>query len=686
MKLKIKREKWPEFFKMILFLVLAIVIIQLYPDKRSFNYHFEVGKPWTYDMLTAPFDFPIYKTEEQLDKERKQLLRKSKPYYLMDSSVVSQQMRILSANHESANVPEINYLRNKLQQIYSQGVVSVDDYQKLRKDEKKEIVCIMPNRIVRNIPIGKLHTPKTVYEEIFRGAEGLRENLKAFNLNTHLVENLRYDSITSESSDKEILKSLSRTNGMMQAGEKIIDRGEVISPRSYQIISSLKLEYENQNARTDENILVLLGEVIIVFGLIVLLILYLYLFRTRIFESYRNLLLIILMMIFIVGLTALILSYTQLNPYIVPFLLLPIVIRVFFDSRTALFVHIITTLIISFIIDNPFQFVVLQITAGMTAVSSLRDLSQRSQLAQSAFYIFISYVLAFLGLELISEGDFGRIHWMMIVYFAISSLIVLFAHIFIFFIEKLLGLISNITLLELTNINSDFMIKFAEEAPGTFQHTLQVSNLATEAAKKINANSLLVRTGALYHDIGKIKNPYYFTENQMGGSNPLLNMDSREAARIIINHVPDGIQLAKKNNLPEQIINFIATHHGTSTAKYFYNACMNQSTEQKPDKADFMYPGPRPNTKETAILMMADAVEARSRSLKEYTPESIDFMVEDMIDSQIADGQFKDSPISFQDVELVKSVFKEKIKNMYHTRISYPELKVPDAANANDRK
>jgi putative nucleotidyltransferase with HDIG domain len=462
---------------------------------------------------------------------------------------------------------------------------------------------------------------------------------------------------------------------MMQAGEKIIDRGEIVTQHSYQMLSSLKTEYDSRNTDTKQTIATLAGEIIIVLGLIFLLFLYLYLFRPRIFNSYRNLLLIILTMVFVISLTALIIRYTQFNYYIVPFALLPIVIRVFFDSRTALFAHIITTLIISFIIDNPFQFILLQITVGMTAVSSLKDLSQRSQLAQTAMYIFLCYVLSFLGFELIVEGEAGRVHWPVIIYFAISSSILLFAHILIFFIEKLFGLVSSVTLVELTNINSNFMMKFAETAPGTFQHTLQVSNLATEAAKKINANSLLVRTGALYHDIGKIKNPHYFTENQMGGSNPLLSMNYEDAARIIINHVPDGIQLGKKNNLPDQIINFIATHHGTSKAKYFYNAFINANPDVKPNKAAFMYPGPKPNTKETAILMMADAVEARSRSLKEYTAESIDFMVEDMIDSQIADGQFKDAPISFQDVEMVKSVFKEKIKNIYHTRITYPEIK-----------
>ena len=663
-----------------LFLLLAITIIQLFPNKKSFTYHFEVGKPWVYEILTAPFDFPIYKSHQHITAEQDALLTKFTPYFLMDSSVVRIQLQDLRISSDSLNREAKLYLKQKLKSLYEDGILSVENYQDLTESNKKEINCIMPNRLTRTISIDKLHTPKTAYEEIFRGAPWLSERLKSYDLNAYLVENLLYDSITSDLSRKEVLKNLSMTSGMIQSGEKIIDRGEVVTPQTYQILASLKTEYDNRNAETEQSFAVLLGEIIIVFGLIFLQFLYLYLFRPRIFDSFKNLLLVILMILFIVSLTAIIIRYTQFNYYIIPFALLPIVIRVFFDSRTALFAHIITTLIISFITDDPFQFIIIQIAAGMTAVSSLKDLSQRSQLAQTAMYIFLCYTFAFIGFELIVEGEIERIHWVMIIYFAISCSILLFAHILIFFIEKLFGLISSVTLVELTNINSDFMMKFAEIAPGTFQHTLQVSNLATEAAKKINANSLLVRTGALYHDIGKIKNPHYFTENQMGGTNPLLSMNYEDAARIIIKHVQDGIQIGKKNNLPEQIINFIATHHGTSKAKYFYNAFINANPDVTPNKEAFMYPGPKPNTKETAILMMADAVEARSRSLKEYTHESIDYMIEDMIDSQIADGQFKEAPISFQDVEMVKSVFKEKIKNIYHTRITYPELKNPEKA------
>jgi len=462
---------------------------------------------------------------------------------------------------------------------------------------------------------------------------------------------------------------------MVQTGERIIDRGEIVTQAIFMELNSLKIEYEKRKELIQQSAIVVVGEIIMISGLVFLFFLYINLFRPRIYDKFNDLLFISILIVMVMGLASFSMHYSSISYYMVPYALLPIIIRVFYDSRTALFAHVITMLIISLMVDNSFQFVLLQIIIGMVAVSSLKDMTQRSQLAQTALYIFLTYSLAFLAFEFISEGNINSVHWGQLIYFAISSVILLFAYVLIYFFEKIFGLISSITLVELTNVNSDLMMKFAEVAPGTFQHTLQVSNLATEAAKKISANSLLVRTGALYHDIGKMKHPEFFTENQMGGKNPLSEMDFEEASLIVISHVTDGVEIAKKSHLPEQIINFIVTHHGLSKTKFFYNSFINAHPEQKPNDAAFTYPGPLPNNKETAILMMADAVEARSRSLPEYTEESINEMVETMINSQIADGQFKDAPITFRDVETVKSVFKEKIKNIYHTRIVYPEAK-----------
>lgn len=675
MKIKITQKHLDNFIKVGLIICVIAIIIQLFPTENKFKYHFEIGKPWSYELITASFDFPIYKNEETILKETSELLKNYAPYYVIDTTMAQKQFNKLAADYQKNNEKPIDnqtFLKNKLEQIYAKGVISAEDLSELNGEARTKIHYILPNRLTRQIPVNELYTPKTAYEEILRDAP---EQVKDYNLNLYLVENLKYDTATSNVAKNDLLKDLSLTSGMIQTGERIIDRGEIVTPDSYAALNSLKIEYQKRRSSLQQSSLVIIGEIIIITALVALFFLYLNLFRPRIFESFGNLLFISLLILIITGLASITVRYTAWNYFMIPFALLPIIIRVFFDSRTALFAHIITVLIISFMVDNSFRFVVLQIAVGMAAVSSLKDMTQRSQLAQTALYIFLSYVGLYLAFEFISEGELNRIHWLPILYFAVSSALLLLAYILIYIFEKIFGLISAVTLVELTNVNSDLMMKFAETAPGTFQHTLQVSNLATEAAKKIGANSLLVRTGALYHDIGKMKNPHYFIENQMGGPNPLAEMNFEEASRKIIDHVHAGVEIARKNHLPEQIINFITTHHGLGKTKYFYNSFINANPGVAPNEEAYCYPGPLPNSKETAILMMADAVEARSRSLGVYTEETINDAVEKMIDSQIADGQFKDAPISFRDVETVKSVFKEKIKNIYHSRIVYPELK-----------
>jgi putative nucleotidyltransferase with HDIG domain len=658
-----------------LFLSVAAIIVLLFPKENKFKYHFEVGKPWTYELITASFDFPIYKNDQQVAKERDEILKDFTPYYKLDTTANTIQINKMIADFQKTqgSQPAIqNYIKAKFKEIYSTGIISIEEYNKLLKDNRKYISCILPNRVTHTMPIESVYTPRTAYEEILKNAP---EAMKSNNLNLYLVENLRFDSTTSALSRSEMLKNLSLTSGMVQVGERIIDRGEIVTHAGYQVLNSLKIESEKRNTAIQKSSVVIVGEIVMILGLMTLLFLYINLFRPRIYDSISNLILILSLIVLMVGLTSFAIRINAFSYYMVPFALLPIIIRVFFDSRTALFAHIITMLMISFMVDNSFQFILLQITIGMAAVSSLKDMSQRSQLAQTALYIFLSYVLMYLAFQCISEGDIQRINWQSIVYFAVSSIFLLMAYVIIYLYEKIFGLLSSVTLVELTNINSDLMMEFSERAPGTFQHSLQVSNLATEAAKKINANSLLVRTGALYHDIGKMKHPEYFIENQLGGKNPLTEVDFEEASKIVINHVTDGVEIAKKNHLPEQIINFIGTHHGFCKTKYFYNSYINANPDKKPDDAIFTYPGPLPNNKETAILMMADAVEARSRSLGVYTDQTIREMVESMIDGQIAEGQFKDAPITFQDVETVKAVFIEKIKSFYHSRIVYPELK-----------
>jgi len=673
-KLKIDKSKFDIISRIGLIICVIAVIVQFFPGQHKFSYQFEIGKPWSYELVTAAFDFPIYKNEKELEAERKQLLQNFNCYFNADTTVYMKQLNKLVSDQLklTGKQPEhIRFLKTRFAEIYKTGIVSSDIMNMLKANGYSNIDCILPNRYTETKSVSSVFTPKSAYEAFIQNAP---EKVKSYNINNYLVENLAYDSIATEDAIKEYLKTLSLTTGMVQTGERIIDRGEIVNVENYKILHSLKIEFEKRKKSIRQSALVRIGQIIIIAVLISLFFLYLKLFRQRIYENFGNLVFLSLLILLLTGLSTLTIYQTSIHYLMVPYALLPIIIRVFFDSRTALFAHIITMLIISFIVDNPFQFVILQISIGMVAVSSLKDMTQRSQLAQTGLYIFITYTLVFFALEFISEGEIDRLNYQPIIYFAISSTILLFAYVLIYLFEKMFGLISALTLVELTNVNSDLMISFAEKAPGTFQHTLQVSNLATEAAKKIGANSLLVRTGALYHDIGKMQNPGIFIENQFGAQNPLKEMPYEQAAKLIISHVTDGVELAKRSHLPEQIINFITTHHGISKTKYFYNLFCNDNPDIKPDDSIFTYPGPLPNSKETAILMMADAVEARVRSLKNYTDETINDAVEQMIDSQIADGQFKEAPISFRDVETVKQVFKEKIKNMYHSRIVYPEL------------
>jgi hypothetical protein len=659
----------------LIFVAVTGISSYFLPDNNSFKYQYEIGKPWSYDLITTSFDFPVFKSESVIREEKSNLLKDFKPFFKIDSRIPEIQMNRFFSDLKKNSQRELEnevFIRERFSAIYNKGIISATAHQKLIEENNFEINCIYPDNVKQIRKIDDFYTQKTAYQAFIKGAPKEIENL---NINLYMIENVVYDSLITNLSKQDVLKNLSLTSGVVLKGERIIDRGEIVNEELFLILNSMKKEFEQKKESIDRSYLVIIGEVILVAGLILLFFLYLYLFRPRLFYSLNNLLFLSLLILILVGITSITIKYTSVSYFVIPFALLPIIIRVFFDSRTALFAHVITTLIISLMVDNAFQFILLQITAGMTAVSSLKDMTQRSQLAQSALFIFLSYSAMYLALEFISEGLMSRIHWEPLIFLAMSSGLILFAYLLIYIFEKLFGLISAITLLELTNINSDLMMEFAEKAPGTFQHTLQVSNLATEAAKKIGANSLLVRTGALYHDIGKMKNPQYFIENQMGSANPLYELKHMEAAGIIISHVADGVEIAKRERLPDQIIHFITTHHGFSKTKYFYNAFINANPDVKPDDSLYTYPGPLPDTKETAIMMMADAVEARARSLKVYTEETINDCVESMINSQIADGQFREAPISFRDVETVKAIFKEKIRNIYHTRIVYPEVK-----------
>ena len=622
---KITNFKYAQtIFRLSIFVVLAAVIVLMFPRyNNSFRYHYEIGKPWGYSTLTADFDFPIYKTDEQLEKDRKQLLSTFAPFFRYIPSV-QRDVKVVSLE--------------TMEWLQAEGYTRIDIQQ-------------------HKYPLSEVYTPMTAHKKF------------GYDCATNLV----LDTAKTEEFQTKLLSTVSPTQGMVQKGEKIIDNGDLVTERNYQILQSLRRAYDDESLGNKQRTLSILGESMLVCLFLLLFVIYLYVFRITYLRAIPTVLFFCLQMFIVIGLACLALRF-NLTVYLIPFAWVPILTRVFFDSRTALFLHFTTILITSIVVPAPVEFFFIQIVVGMVAVSSLSDMTRRAQLVQTAAWIFLAQVMAYTAITFAQTGAFTAVDPWMYLYFFICALLTVGCYGLIYMFEKMFHFISSITLVELTDINSELLHTLAERAPGTFQHSMQVSNLAAEAAKTIGANALLVRTGALYHDIGKITDPLYYVENQTGVDNPLLKMDPRDAAQVVIAHVAEGEKIARRNHLPEVVINFITTHHGTSLVRYFYNTYCNAHPKEKVDESLFRYPGARPSTKEAAILMMADAIEARSRSLEDFSEASVTAAVNQMIDCQIADGQFAETPLSFKDVEDIRRVFVARITAMNHHRISYPTL------------
>lgn len=616
---------------------LAALAIYLFPRYESnFKYTYEVGQPWGYGLVMAEFNFPINKTETQLEAERSLLMHDYTPCYTLQ----------ISSN------PSALY------------VVSLAEMERLTSIGCSR-VSVLENKVSTLVSIQNIYTPKTAFQLT----------------NKDYAPNLVYDSITSQNVLNQLLSTISLTHGMVQAGAKIIDSGEIVTEEICCQLDSYAAAKDQQNVSHRQTLVSSLGGAVCIIFFLVVFYLYLFTYRRKLLDNLRHVLFFTILMAIIISAAFLVLVYVDAKEfiYLVPFVWCPIIARVFYDSRTAIFLHIITVCIVSIALPAPYVFLLTQIVVGIVAVISLRDMTQRAQLAQTAAFVLLVYCLMHTALHLLFTGMYKDIDWHYYLLFMINAILVICSYGLIFLFERGFGLLSNITLVELTNVNSNLMLQFAEKAPGTFQHSLQVSNLATEAAKRIGAKVLLVRTGALYHDIGKMSNADCFIENQVEGRNPLDGMDTASAAKVVIDHVLEGERIARKQHLPEVIIHFIRSHHGTSQTRYFYNTALNQAKQAGLDtstvnKADYTYPGPKPTTKEAAILMMADAIEARSRSLKEMTPQSISDMVDDMIDMQMRDGQLAQTPLSFKDLEDVRAVFKQKLVEINHHRITYPTV------------
>ena len=693
-------------------LAATALIVWFLPRGGRISYHFDENKPWPYGQFIAPFDIPIYKSEARLQAERDSLKGLFEPYfdwittteYEQRDAVRSQISKLdpsqligSVAKGKTANgrakaqsvKPHLSgatvrtVMDEQLHYIYQQGVVSSADYDRMLADSTQKI-RIINGITVTDQSLTELYTPKSGYERLTHTLDSLgisRQGIQRLNLSKFIVPNLTYNWQRSEEYREELNSSLLPTHGMVVAGQSIIDRGDIVTPEIIDILLSYeRVKSERTGQDKNKEYLVLLGQVLYVLAIITCLFFYFRLFRNDYLNNLRTMLLITVLCVVFPLITSAMVRHTLLSVYIIPYAMVPVFVRVFLDSRTAFITHMSIVLLSAVALKYPFEFITTQFTAGLVTIYCLRELSERSQIIRTALLATLSAVVMYLGLELIHgkvlmDGDsVTKLDYTIYEHLAASGVLLTFAYPLMYGMEKLFGFVSNVTLVELSNINRDVLRRLSEVAPGTFQHSMQVSNLAAEVALRIGAKAQLVRTGALYHDIGKMNNPPFFTENQATGVNPHSQLTEEASARIIIRHITDGLILAEKYRLPQPIRDFIVTHHGCGLVKYFYIQAKNRHPEAEVDESLYRYPGPNPHTAEQAILMMADAVEASSRALQEYTEDSISQLVENIIDSQQAEGFFRECPLTFLDIQTAKEVFKEKLKTIYHTRIQYPTL------------
>jgi putative nucleotidyltransferase with HDIG domain len=605
-------------------------------------------------------------------------LKDFRPYFQKDEEIAVIRIKQFETDYRQKwDGIYVNYVIEALSQLYNAGILQVDDYNFLKENRYDQFKVFEEDNVAVSHPIKEVHTVKSAYSFIFANSPVYlnQQVLRSGNLNIYLTENLRHDIETSEKVKNEALHRISPSNGMVQAGERIVDRGEIVDKKTFDILSSLKKVSETRTGSVNQQARYMIGITILIVALMACFVFFLYFFRSNIYHRRKHIIFMLSLVAVFTLLTEECVKFQLFNIYIIPFAIIPLAVRTFFDSRTAQMTHNITILMCSLMVPFPFEFIILQFTTCMMVIFILKDLTKRSQLIQCSFYVLMTYIVVYIGLVMIQEGDWSKINWRMFTYFGINFVFVMFTYSLIYIIEKTFGYVSNVTLVELSDINTPVLRELSEKCPGTFQHSLQVSMLGTAVADKVRANPQLIRTGALYHDIGKMVNPAFFIENQVGGINPHDRMDFEDSARIIISHVEEGVKIARKNNLPAMIIDFIRTHHGKGKTKYFYNSFKNKYPDEPVDESTFTYPGPNPYTRETAILMMADSVEAASRSLKEYTEETISGLVNKIIDSQIQDGLLTRVPLTFQNITDIKEIFIDKLTTMYHSRISYPDLK-----------
>lgn len=665
-------------------LLICIISVYLFPKIGSFQYEYQKGMPWRYETLRAPFDFPIYKTEEELQQEQKDISEEVPPIFNQNPQIASIQIEKFQAALQpfknGNNQSILSHIVYQLNKIYQTGILQIPE--QLNTQKLKEIQIVEDN-VAKTIDFNRVYTLKKAYNALVEAintsglSEATREKIWKLDLDNFLQPNLEFDATKTSQNRLNHLKNISLTQGMVQQGDIIISKRELVTTEKIKLLNSLKNEYQRNLGTTETYMRTIGGQFLLVLISLLIFSIYFYYSKKRIFYSNREF--IFLYGLFLATILLGSLGYHQnINLYAVPVLFFIIIVNILIGSRSALYLLLSTTLLISYYAPNSYMFAFMQIAAGIIAIFSLSHLQRRGQLMLSIFWIFVTYALVYISFILTQEGEIRTTHLLVFLWLLINCLLLTLTYPVIYIFEKIFGYTSEITLIELSNPNHPALRNLTKKAPGTFQHSLMVANLAEEAIYQIGGNPLLARTGALYHDIGKTYDPIYFIENQSGGINPHSQCDFDESAQHIINHVTKGVELAKKYNLPESIINFIRTHHGKSKVRYFYNSFKNKYPDRQIDESLFTYAGPDPVSRENAVLMMADAVEAASRALAEKTEENITRLVNDIINGQLTEGRFNNADITLKDMSIVKKVFVEMLTNIYHSRIAYPKLKTKE--------
>ncbi|MFV0379121.1 MAG: HD family phosphohydrolase [Mangrovibacterium sp.] len=676
----------------ILFIVLVFsaTIFLLYliiPGETRFRYEFHKNAPWRHETLIAPFDFAIFKPDEQITFERDSVKALFIPYYSKDSLVSIQQFKNfeLELSNLAPELPAalnehtMPVLASTLKKIYDRGVIAQSANTHPILKDKKELF-IIDDKTVTKVPVDSVYSLKKAFQTMSDTARYLLGTQYAtlnqsMNLADYIQANLSYGEDYNQQEMNKLVNSVSETQGMVQAGERVIFKGDIVTAEKFQILNSLKKSYETKQGLDFDRYLVIVGKLIIIMACMLILVLYLAYFRREIFNEKRHLSFILLMILLMVFTYRFILLHDFINIYVIPLAILPILLRIFFDSRTAIYALLVTSLLIGYFAPNNYEFIFMNMIAGIVAVFSLDKLHRRSHLVFTALWVFISYSVLYVAISMVQEGNIKAIRWEGLEWFAGNAMLILLAYPLIYIFEKLFGFVSDVTLIELSNSNQPLLRKLQEEAPGTFQHSLQIANLAEAVIYKIGGNPFLAYTGAMYHDIGKTNQPVYFIENQSMGMSPHNQLDYKESAKVIIDHVSYGVKLARKYKLPEVLIDFITSHHGTMQAKYFYTLYKNEHPEVADDPSAFTYPGPKPKSKECSVVMIIDGIEAATRALKEKNPQTIGEVIDRMVQQKLDDGQLANADLTLRDISTIKQVLVEKLMNIYHVRIEYPKEK-----------